>query len=186
MREASLRISYKAGMCGARVLSIKDLNIETPTYNKEELCEFLKCTEARDKCEAAIRILQGYDVLFGPSEIEEVTKIARALIPIGRFFQYVDFVCRLDQRGLEELRKLKLKCPDYSYPRALFVSDSLSPSVHFLLEALERTKPIEGERGEANCNLKVPKSLVYAYPFSQLECPEEMPEDLKELLKDYM
>lgn len=84
------------------------------------------------------------------------------------------------------MRKLKLKCPDYSYSRALFVSDSLSPSVHFLLEALERAKEVGGERAEANCKLKVPKSLVYAYPFSQLECPEEMPKDLEELLKDYM
>ncbi len=181
-----MRISYKAGLCDARVLSIKELNVDTPTYNRKELCNFLKCIKVEDKCEAALKILQGYDVLFGPEEIEEVTRMARALIPIGRFFQYVDFICRLDQKGIEKLRKLKLKCPDYSYPRALFVVDSLSPSLNFLLDALERAKNVDGERVEANCGLRVPKSLVYAYPFSQLECPKELSDDLKEILKDYM
>lgn len=186
MREAPIRISYKAGMCQAKVLSIKDLNVETPAANDERLCDLLNCIEVKDKCEGALRILEGYDVILGPQELEEVARFARALIPIGRFFQYAELVCRLDQRGLEMLRRLKLKCPDYSYPRALFVTDSLSPSLSFLLDALKRAEEVKGERERANCNLKVPKSLIYAYPFSQLECPNPLPKDLEEVLRDYM
>jgi len=181
-----LRASYKAGQCGGRVIVLKDLGVETPALGARELCGELNCCEASNKCEAALKILKGCDVLFGPPELEEVVTLAKALIPIGRFFQYADFACRLEQSGVEELKKLKLECPDYSYPRALFVADSLSPSVHFLLDALERASEVGGREAETACGLKVPEGLEGAYPFSQLECPDPVPEDLRKKLKDYM
>ncbi|ABU82341.1 hypothetical protein [Ignicoccus hospitalis] len=181
-----MRASYKAGQCGARVLVIKDLGIETPVANARELCGELKCCEAKDECEAALKVLSGCDVVIGPERVERALRYARALIPIGRFFQYADFVCRTTSRGLEMLRRLKLECPDYSYPRALFVADSLSPSVHFLMESLRRAREVGEGEVEAGCGLKVPEGLEGAYPFSQIECPQPLPKDLAEKLKDYM
>jgi hypothetical protein len=84
------------------------------------------------------------------------------------------------------LKRLKLECPDYSYPRALFVADSLSPSLAFLEDALERARAVGGANALGPCGTKVPEELLGAYPFSQTECPEPLPEDLKERLKRYM
>jgi len=181
-----LRASYKAGQCGGRVIVLKDLGAETPALNLRGLCGELNCCEARTRCEAALKILRGCDVVFGPDELGEVVAMAKALIPIGRFFQYADFVCRLEQSGIAELKELQLQCPDYSYPRALFVADSLSPSYHFLSEALERARRVGEGEAKAACGLRVPEGIEGAYPFSQLECPDPPPPDLEKKLKRYM
>ncbi len=186
-----MQVSVKHAQCGALLMVVKDLNVELPTAIepfdplRRELCKEFRCLETNSPCEALVKLLTGEaNVIVTISE--EVSRAVRefaSLIPIGRAFQVVDYRCRTTSHGLRELEELKLSCPDYSYDRALFVIDELSPSFHYLKEKLRRAKEIGGEEVEVGCGLKVPKGLELAYPFSQTECPKQLREALRELLE---
>jgi len=157
---------------------IKPHSLETPLSIEPEevkLCDELqvRCFRTNDPCEAGIAILEGYDIIITRNKVvKDTVSILKSMITIGRAFQVVDSVCRSTSYGVKKLREISLRCHDYSYPRALFVMDEISPSIHFLKQALERSKIIEDDFIEVQCGIRVPRALRYSYPFSQLECPK--------------
>ncbi|ALU12737.1 hypothetical protein EYM_06915 [Ignicoccus islandicus DSM 13165] len=183
-----MQVSIKHAQCGALLMVVKDLNVELPLAIyptdplRDKLCSEFKCIETNSPCEALVALLRGDAnvVLTSSNEVREAVKEMVSLIPIGRAFQVVDYRCRMTSHGLEMLKNLELECPDYSYDRALFIADELSPSIHFLITKLKRAQLIEGEKLKINCGLEIPKGLEVAYPFSQLECPKSYEERLRE------
>ncbi len=182
-----MNVQIKHAQCGAKVMVIKDFNIETPAaFDRwHEICQHMDCAYTNDPCEALISVLKGTPIIITKNpEVREVIKIMKAMISIGRAFQVVEDVCRRSDWGISALRELELECPDYSYPRALFLTDELSPSIHFLRAAIERASLLDNrEKVTASCGIEVPKELRNAYPFSQMECPIQTRERIKERLE---
>ncbi|UXD21953.1 hypothetical protein IPA_00105 [Ignicoccus pacificus DSM 13166] len=178
-----LNVSIKHVQCGAKVMVVKDFDLELPTTMERfgEICKYFKCDESNDPCDALIRVMSGTNVIITRNEeVKKVISLIKSMIAIGRAFQLVDDYCRRTQYGLVRLKELELHCPDYSYPRALFIIDELSPSMKFLEEALKRASMLnEEEKVVVSCDIEVPKSLRYAYPFSQMECPDQTKERIK-------
>ena len=172
---------------------IKGYNIETPLATEasiEEICQELplRCYKTNDPCEAVIAVMKGHDaILTNNSDVINVVNVLKSMISIGRAMQVVDSVCRATAYGIKLLKELEVECPDYSYPRALFVIDELSPSIHFLREALKRSKAVEGnEEIEVQCGFRVPAELKFSYPFSQLECPRYTIERIRKSAENHM
>ena len=170
---------------------VKDLKVELPLAIsptdplRDMLCKEFSCAKTNSPCEALLKLLKGEAnvIVTWSEEVKEAVREFVSLIPIGRAFQVVDYRCRTTSHGLEALRKLELECPDYSYDRALFIIDELSPSLHFLKQKLNRAMKLAGRSSTTNCGLEVPEGLEMAYPFSQLECPKYLEGKLMELIR---